>query len=588
MYKCNKFIKMIISMFLILLLSIECFAAVISDNDGSAFVTKAEFEALKDNFANQVENYNDSIDSKIDGAISSYLSGITISKTIAVEPIISNYKDIKWMHGPYMYFTNRRFTAYTTTAGSYVDTVNWQIINPENRRQCAADGYLWWHDDAYGSYSDHNITMMLHPYNVPWAWGCGRGAQYRGSSSGIISSVRGPSIFAAMEKESNGWAVYNKDGGFQNEGGHISYLWVRPHRGAVTPAIESLGGVGSGTWLQPNTNSTGLRLTSNALGDGELANYTITGIRYGNESTLNTNGTITSIVTQVANPSLIATQVSALWNDGSDGFPIKTACGYASYMGDYYSRSGNTLVEDNRWKTKTQFQRDMNNFIYAMWGSDVAGEMNVAPPIISNRDFNYIDLSESPNHVTVPFKIANIGIGVQNSYAVGSDWRYGHFQGYKSSPLGDMNLSFPLFYRVKWSDMLSGEFKRNNESLGKSAGYPIIENSDQKGEIKLTINYEERANTDTSVVTLTTDNVIRIYFKNKPFTDTTGTYYRGYKNLEGIGTAVEFNGVEWSDGKITVNIPIEKNDSVWMRIDPLTANGVYCSMTSYNCDLITD
>ena len=34
------------------LLSINSFAAIVSDNDGSAFVTKAEFKALKDNFVN--------------------------------------------------------------------------------------------------------------------------------------------------------------------------------------------------------------------------------------------------------------------------------------------------------------------------------------------------------------------------------------------------------------------------------------------------------------------------------------------------------------------------------------------------------
>ena len=56
------------------LFSIESFAAVVSDNDGAAFVTKAEFEALKENFNNQIEQYNSSIDNKIDGAIASYLA----------------------------------------------------------------------------------------------------------------------------------------------------------------------------------------------------------------------------------------------------------------------------------------------------------------------------------------------------------------------------------------------------------------------------------------------------------------------------------------------------------------------------------
>ena len=61
-------------------MSIEGFAAIVSDNDGAAFVTKAEFEALKKDFATQINKYNTSIDSKIDGTIANYLDGIKLNK----------------------------------------------------------------------------------------------------------------------------------------------------------------------------------------------------------------------------------------------------------------------------------------------------------------------------------------------------------------------------------------------------------------------------------------------------------------------------------------------------------------------------
>ena len=44
-------VKKLLALFLVVLMSIDSFAAVVSDNDGSAFVTKAEFEGLKSNFA---------------------------------------------------------------------------------------------------------------------------------------------------------------------------------------------------------------------------------------------------------------------------------------------------------------------------------------------------------------------------------------------------------------------------------------------------------------------------------------------------------------------------------------------------------
>ena len=76
-------IKRVLCLALIFLLSINSFAAIVSDNDGSAFITKVEFDSLKNSFQSQIDQYNQSIDSKIDGAIASYLSGIKLSTTHA-------------------------------------------------------------------------------------------------------------------------------------------------------------------------------------------------------------------------------------------------------------------------------------------------------------------------------------------------------------------------------------------------------------------------------------------------------------------------------------------------------------------------
>ena len=89
MQKGIRLIKRMVALSLVLLLSIESFAAVVSDNDGSAFITKAEFDSLKNDFQNQINQYNTSIDSKIDGAIASYLSGIHIEKETLIDPLMS-------------------------------------------------------------------------------------------------------------------------------------------------------------------------------------------------------------------------------------------------------------------------------------------------------------------------------------------------------------------------------------------------------------------------------------------------------------------------------------------------------------------
>ena len=76
----KKIFKKVVSIALILILSVDSYAAVVSDNDGSAFITKKEFDALKKSFENQVINYQDSLESKIYGAIASYLAGIKVAK----------------------------------------------------------------------------------------------------------------------------------------------------------------------------------------------------------------------------------------------------------------------------------------------------------------------------------------------------------------------------------------------------------------------------------------------------------------------------------------------------------------------------
>ena len=76
-----------------ILLSLNTFAAVVSDNDGSAFITKAEFDSLKNNFQSQIDQYNTNIDNKIDAAVASYIAGSKMEKTTVENmPVAANEK----------------------------------------------------------------------------------------------------------------------------------------------------------------------------------------------------------------------------------------------------------------------------------------------------------------------------------------------------------------------------------------------------------------------------------------------------------------------------------------------------------------
>ena len=76
------------ALFIVALLNINAYATQ-SSNDGSAFVTKAEFDLLMVKFNEQMEDYQSGVNAKIDTAISKYLGNMS-GTTVEVLPCIIN------------------------------------------------------------------------------------------------------------------------------------------------------------------------------------------------------------------------------------------------------------------------------------------------------------------------------------------------------------------------------------------------------------------------------------------------------------------------------------------------------------------
>lgn len=94
-------IKKLISLLTIVVLSINTFAVTISDNDGSAFVSKVELDSLKNDFQERLTQYNTSIDNKIDMAIASYLEGAKADKTNTKSIINSTWEEVSNVNGAF-------------------------------------------------------------------------------------------------------------------------------------------------------------------------------------------------------------------------------------------------------------------------------------------------------------------------------------------------------------------------------------------------------------------------------------------------------------------------------------------------------
>lgn len=80
--------KIILILMLVISYYITANASIVSDYDGAAFTTKAEFENLKSSFNEQIERYNSSIDNKVDGMVAAYLDGISILKPRTITPFV--------------------------------------------------------------------------------------------------------------------------------------------------------------------------------------------------------------------------------------------------------------------------------------------------------------------------------------------------------------------------------------------------------------------------------------------------------------------------------------------------------------------
>lgn len=566
-------IKKFLALFLLVLISIDSLAAVVSDSDGPAFITKAEFEELKLNFESQIDKYNASLDNKIDGAIASYLDGNHISVKQSIKQM-DNYNTIRWMHGPYMYFTNRRFTEFSATEGKYVDTVKWQILKPENRRQTQSDAYAWCYDNLRDNFSNYHVAFMLWPSGgVTKQWGIAYGSS---------AHRYGPTIYVECEKRDGKWVLTdNTSRVIVGESGYTNYLWAQPHsRWSITNKFSW-----TGEKKLTSEIGNGVVTYANAASSGDIVGYTVGNIP---NKDATTKTSVTSRISIAHNPNFPGTNSVNLWESAN---ALRTACGECGYglSASHYIDDG--LVEDNRWKTQRQFQGDDNNLRYSLFGADQDDsiEVNVAPKSQYASTGNYLDLSESGN--TVSYRATMGRFNIVNTVPWTNDAPHSSWYYDKGNAGGEFIITIPLFYRMKYSDLRNYAHKTlSGEYLKKGDGYPIMAEAPANGMLQLTINYEEKVDVDTTVTgTMTLDNKVKTYFKNKRFSDNTGEFYQGYKNIAGTGTKVTLNGTEWTSKKITLNIQdIKKGDAVWMRIDPLTENGIYCVMNNITAMFIEE
>ncbi|MBR1453774.1 MAG: hypothetical protein IJ593_03920, partial [Lachnospiraceae bacterium] len=168
-------LKKIVALFLVVLISIESFAAAVSDNDGSAFITKAEFDSLRNTFQRQINSFNENINNKIDSVINGYLQGINVKKT--AQNLIERYEKTTGKKQQWLY--ELPGTGNSTTNYDLVSTIDCEVaikrannIRHEiSKWEGASNQTSYWIAALLlpgSSWSDHNGWNNYYAYQT---WG---------------------------------------------------------------------------------------------------------------------------------------------------------------------------------------------------------------------------------------------------------------------------------------------------------------------------------------------------------------------------------------------------------------------------------
>ena len=606
MNKGIRLIKRLIALFLVLVFCIESFGAVVSDNDGSAFITKAEFDSLKNNFQSQIDQYNTSIDSKIDGAIASYLAGIKTSKTTVFDPAIENYNEIRWVSGWYEK-TQRRSWNVSGSSISYTDESGASYRKPLFRNQRVmrlgrqmvtvpwgnngiVNGAMLTFMDPNDDTSNNNFPY--HSATVDGSggnWGIGDKLVElnKNDNNEYVYNLSGNVRF--MEEECitdvlNASLIVTSDGNSQS----TYQLWQM--RGSQHGFFNGFNGDSSKTWLHFNTPASGNFLDFDFRFGARNSSGWSDRFFYGRVA-LNSANTNFGGPLQYTEPD--NERYRSRYNT------IVTLVG----NGDSWQRLRDPYRD--RYLDMTQANKDEELFNYMLLGADDNNEINVGYRINSSEsqigNALRFDFSTAPMKYWKPtglltywsFSQTNL---ITSSWSAFSSYEYYSFGGAGSRARSSevvwiknlpSSLNLPYWNRIKVNELKNDNFKynKNTTSLKLGQGMPLLQDISASGNVEIRFKYKVTDNDQAS--SATPSNKVKLYIKNKDFTTNNDIDY--YTTDDGKSLKAYELNVDSSTVNV-IKFGVAKGDNVWLRLCPENINpsGFYAQISDLQISLIEE
>ena len=558
MRKSTRVFKKYIAIFLIVLMSINTLGAVVSDNDGSAFITKAEFDSLKNNFQSQIDQYNTSIDQKIDGAIASYLQGIKVAVSENVSLLVKNYQDIRWLRDLYIYGKYKKWT--TNSAYTSQLTNDWFKPSMNEKRMNLRETGIY----IYDTFSTAWQMTTNGFYFV--ATKSEAGITFNGAR-GYETNPCCPTMAAYMLKDKTGWYVDS----------YRNFFVLAPYLVSNIHTVNMLAGY-----------------------QYQIADY-VPALRDFRVYTVDDTSTVLKYqidYNENGNPNKLRSLESVLNIDNCDWPTVWNSLNL--WDGDKFSSAtkanpngwGNMLTSDyfNRgctWhRIDTNAGEQLTVFRYGMFGKDNDILTNVARYDHSQGERGIYDFTGATEYASVygnftKCKIQNFGRNLSD------------FDGESVYTINiPGSFSVQHFPTATLSELSSHNFSYNGNYLNMGQGIPIIiDNSTNNAYLQISFDYDVCNILDNAH----SENAIDIDIRNADFLTKDGAYKNGYEGLVSpTSTATSEKTlhnykIDSASRKAELTVPISIDESIWMRIAPnSTTKGLYAKMSNLSVKIISE
>ena len=550
-----KLLKKGLTLFLVLFLCIENFAAIVSDNDGSAFVTKAEFEAMKKDFADQVDNYNDSIDAKIDGAIAAYLAGIKTVTSEASKVLVDNYSDMIWVGEYNIYGKWKKWTANTTYTS---DTTNkWFTPSLNEKRHTFRDrgGNIYSNWSQAWTYQTTNFeyTATAASNGISSAVAAGWAMQ---AESGI------PVLTLQLRKDGEGNWLVNKP---------LNIYAMSPHSMSKDHSVTTTTGQLPYEWGNRRWIATGIEILDKETTD--ILKFKVTARRLDTSAAPPTEGWSYTDTLTPENFPFPCTWCDDDHNAGApytDKFDTQTqAYNTAATITNYFN-TGCTWHKFDATTRAKQFEFLKN----MMLGRTNTQQVNAAYFIEYRGERGQYDFSKSTTSGTWSGRIA--ALATRNRYLPKQS------DGITTDRLSvNVPISFavPHWPTENLKDLTSGRFVYNNKGLKYGEGFPLRVDNQTNGYLQ--ISFDSSCEGINNGGKLSSQD-LRIDMRKENFLSSTTNWAQGYKGLVNPDSTSEalvtLGGYRYTttDGKINLTVPMKKDESLWIRICPWDNTKGYC------------